>query len=55
MRSATAPTGCIGHSHPDGLTLVGVVALVGIVSLVAASVPAWRATRIDPQALLRSE
>jgi predicted permease len=39
----------------DGMTLVGVVGLVGIVALVAASVPAWRAGRIDPQALLRSE
>jgi putative ABC transport system permease protein len=30
----------------DGVTLVGVVGLVGIVALGAASVPAWRATRI---------
>ncbi len=39
----------------DGVTLLGVVGLVGIVALVAAGVPAWRAARIDPQALLRSE
>jgi hypothetical protein len=39
----------------DGVTLLGVVGLVGIVALGAASVPAWRAARIDPQALLRSE
>jgi putative ABC transport system permease protein len=39
----------------DGVTLVGVVGLVGIVALGAASVPAWRATRIDPQMSLRSE
>lgn len=39
----------------DGVTLVCVVGLVGIVALGAASVPAWRATRIDPQASLRSE
>jgi len=39
----------------DGVTLVGVVGLVGIVALGAAGVPAWRATRIDPQTSLRSE
>jgi putative ABC transport system permease protein len=39
----------------DGVTLAGVVALVGTVTLAAASVPAWRAARIDPQASLRSE
>jgi putative ABC transport system permease protein len=39
----------------DGVTLLGVVALVGIVAFAAAAVPAWRATRIDPQTSLRSE
>jgi putative ABC transport system permease protein len=39
----------------DGVTLAGVVALVAMVALGAAGVPAWRATRIDPQTSLRSE
>jgi len=39
----------------DGVTLVGVTGLVGIIALAAAGVPAWRASRIDPQASLRSE
>ena len=39
----------------DGVTLAAVVGLVAIVALGAASVPAWRATRIDPQTSLRSE
>lgn len=39
----------------DGITLLGAVALVGLVALGAASVPAWRAARIDPQTSLRTE
>jgi ABC-type lipoprotein release transport system permease subunit len=39
----------------DGITLVAVMLAVGIVALVSASVPAWRAARIDPQVSLRSE
>jgi putative ABC transport system permease protein len=39
----------------DGVTLAGVAALVCVVALLAASVPAWRASQIDPQTLLRSE
>lgn len=39
----------------DGGTLVGVVALVLVVGLSSASIPAWRAARIDPQISLRSE
>jgi putative ABC transport system permease protein len=39
----------------DSVTLLGVAGLVGIVALLAASVPAARAARIDPQMSLRSE
>jgi ABC-type antimicrobial peptide transport system permease subunit len=39
----------------DGMTLAGVAALVALVSVAAAGVPAWRATRIDPLVSLRSE
>jgi predicted permease len=39
----------------DGVTLVSVVVLVAIVALSAATVPAWRAARVDPQTSLRSE
>lgn len=39
----------------DGATLAGVVAMVGIVALGAATFPARRAAHIDPQLLLRSD
>ena len=39
----------------DTLTLLAIVGLVAIVALGAASLPAWRATRIDPQTSLRSD
>ncbi len=39
----------------DGMTLLGVVGIVAVVALVGAGVPAWRASRIDPQTSLRSE
>lgn len=39
----------------DSVTLLGAVALVAVVALGAACVPAWRAARIDPQTSLRSE
>jgi ABC-type lipoprotein release transport system permease subunit len=35
--------------------LLGAIALVAVIALGAAGVPAWRATRIDPQTSLRSE
>lgn len=39
----------------DAVTLAGTAVLVGIVAAGAACVPAWRATRIDPQLSLRSD
>ena len=42
--------------HPlDGMTFVGAAGLVGIIALGSATIPAWRAARIDPQISLRSE
>jgi len=42
-------------SPRDPLTFGGVAALLAIVVLVACAVPAWRATRIDPLIVLRTE
>ncbi len=39
----------------DAMTFVGVVGLVGVIALGSATIPAWRAARIDPQISLRSE
>jgi ABC-type antimicrobial peptide transport system permease subunit len=44
-----------GVSPSDPLTLAGVAAAVCGVSLIAAWIPAWRATRMDPMASLRRE
>jgi len=44
-----------GVAPLDGVTLIAVVALVGLLAFIAASVPAWRAARIDPQLSLRTD
>jgi len=60
LAGVAAATGTIrgllyGVRPLDGVTLAVVVGLVAIVALAAAGVPAWRATRVDPQTSLRSE
>jgi ABC-type lipoprotein release transport system permease subunit len=37
------------------VTYIGVALLLGVVALVAGSVPAWRAARVDPALPLRAE
>ncbi len=60
LTGSAAVTGLLGdllYQVPplDIVTLVSVVSLVSIVSVAAAAVPAWRATRIDPQISMRAE
>jgi putative ABC transport system permease protein len=44
-----------GVSRLDAVTYLGVAVLLGVVALVAAGVPAWRAARVDPALPLRAE
>ena len=44
-----------GVSRLDPLTYLGVMALLAAVSVIACSLPAWRAARIDPTVALRYE
>ena len=42
-------------SQLDPVTYLGVIALLGGVSVVACWTPAWRAARVDPAVTLRAE
>jgi len=44
-----------GVSRLDPVTYLGVIALLAGVSLIACSIPAWRAIRVDPVETLRAE
>ena len=44
-----------GVTRTDPATYLGVVALIAGVALVACTVPAWRAARVDPAGALRAE
>ena len=44
-----------GVAPIDLTTVVAVSSLTGLVAIAAASMPAWRASRVDPTIALRSE
>ena len=44
-----------GDQPHDPLVYVGVMLLLGVVTMVASVVPAWRASNIDPLVALRQE
>ena len=48
---------CIGQTDAPlaRATTLGVAFMLGVVALVAGSVPAWRAARVDPALPLRTE
>jgi putative ABC transport system permease protein len=44
-----------GVGSADPITFIGVVLLLGLTALLACAVPAWRAMRVQPAAVLRNE
>jgi len=44
-----------GVKPTDATTMTGVIATITLVALVACVLPAWRASRLDPNAVLRAE
>jgi putative ABC transport system permease protein len=44
-----------GVAPIDSTTVIGVASLIAVVAIAAASVPAWRAARVDPTVALRTE
>ena len=42
-----------GVAPDDPATLLGALGIVGLASLAACAVPAWRASRVEPAAVLR--
>ena len=44
-----------GVQPTDGPTLVGVTATIVVVAAIACALPAWRASRLDPNVVLRDD
>ena len=44
-----------GVKPTDPVTMAGVVATITLVAAVACSLPAWRASRVDPNVVLRDD
>jgi putative ABC transport system permease protein len=55
LASQAIVTLLFGISRLDPITYLGMMALLAAVSVIACSVPAWRAASVDPSITLRSE
>jgi ABC-type antimicrobial peptide transport system permease subunit len=55
LASGALVTLLFGVSRLDSATYLGVIALLALVSALACTLPAWRATRIHPSIALTSE
>jgi ABC-type antimicrobial peptide transport system permease subunit len=54
LASRVIETMLFGISRLDAVTYISVVALLFITSAIACWVPAWRASRLDPNTVLRA-
>ena len=55
LASRFLETMLFGVSRLDAVTYIGVVTLLALTSAVACWMPAWRASRLDPNAILRAD
>jgi ABC-type antimicrobial peptide transport system permease subunit len=55
LASRFLETMLFGVSRLDAVTYISVVTLLLLISAVACSLPAWRASRLDPNAILRAD
>ena len=55
LASRFIETMMFGVSRLDAVTYVSVVALLALTSAIACWMPAWRASRLDPNVVLRAE
>jgi ABC-type lipoprotein release transport system permease subunit len=44
-----------GVQPSDGVTMAGVIATISTVAAIACWLPAWRASRLDPNSVLKAE
>jgi len=55
LSSRFLETMLFGVSRLDAVTYISVVALLSLTSAIACWMPAWRASRLDPNAVLRAD